>query len=157
MSVYTVNVACSVKHSLWQQVFIAIWQNQLHIRPHIWVKQTLGAAAIMTAFSAVIFCGLSQRVLQACIFIQTELKWVLGSDKITVFMCPEFKTEWLSDRVCKFPQVSPRSASLPVMRWFCCCWVAVATQTGAWVISHWLFTAGAHTVQPRVYQSLWST
>lgn len=95
----------------------------------------------MTAFSAVIFyllpsssSGLTgvydRHVYSDGVKWDLRDSWVLSSDEITVFMCAGFQTEWLSDRACKFPQVSPLSLPPWCHGWHCCCWVTTAT----WVL-----------------------
>lgn len=95
----------------------------------------------MTAFSAVIFyllpsssSGLAgvydRHVYSDGVKWDLRDSWVLSSDEITVFMCAGFQTEWLSDRACKFPQVSPLSLPPWCHGWHCCCWVTTAT----WVL-----------------------
>lgn len=101
-------------------------------------------------------------VLQVCLD-SDRANWVLSSDKITAFMCAEFQTEWLSDRACKFPQVSLLALppSLPyVMGWHCCCLATTATWTGASILLWWSLllacTAAARTVHPGAHQSFCS-
>lgn len=115
-----------------------------------------------------------------------RVKWdlrdrVLSSDEITVFMCAGFQTEWLRDRACKFPQVSPLSLTLSPSLPDVMVGIAVAgspqqhesckkkkkcarsqrnntvTLVAAAIITLLPLTAGTHTVQPGVYQSLNNT
>lgn len=106
--------------------------------------------------------------------------WVLRSDEITVFMCAGFQTEWLSDRACKFPQVSLLSLSLTLSPSLTDVMVGITvagspqqhesckscarsqrnntvTLSAAATITLLPLTAGTDTVQPWAYQLLDNT
>lgn len=108
------------------QVFTAIWQNQLNVRPHNLSQADIWCCDYNDSIQGSHFLAepllLHQPVvLQVCVshtFIQTGLSGIWGSesslssDEMTVFMYAGFQTGWLSDRACKFPQVSPLTHSL---------------------------------------------
>lgn len=108
------------------QVFTAIWQNQLNVTPHNLSQADIWCCDYNDSIQGSHFLAepllLHQPVvLQVCVshtFIQTGLSGIWGSesslssDEMTVFMYAGFQTGWLSDRACKFPQVSPLTHSL---------------------------------------------
>lgn len=119
------------------QVFTAIWQNQLNIRPHNLSQADIRCGDYNDSIQGSHFLAepllLHQPVvLQVCVshtFIQTGLSGIWGSesslssDEMTVFMYAGFQTGWLSDRACKFPQVSPLTHSLSLPSWCQGSWI----------------------------------
>lgn len=156
------------------QVFTAIWQNQLNVRPHNLSQADIWCCDYNDSIQGSHFLAepllLHQPVvLQVCVshtFIRTGLSGIWGSesslssDEMTVFMYAGFQTGWLSDRACKFPQVSPLTHSLSLPSLLSrlldlikkkCAWSQ--RNNTASLAAATIITAGTHTVQPGECQS----